>query len=137
LPLSAIEQVRLNVGDRGTPPILSDAEVQHFLDKNGGNVDAASGDAAIALAFYFATLADQTTGRMSISYSSRANTYRELAVQFGADGEVAPAFAGGISRSKVQADRDDQDLVQPQFTRDLHDDPQTERSDAQDRRLFP
>jgi len=133
MPLSLIEQVRLNIGDLGTPPFLTDAQIQHFLDESGGNVLIASGRAALALAFFFATKADQTTGRMSVGFSNRANAYRQMAVDLGV-GDLAiqptPMFNGGLSRDAIAATREDTDLVQPAFTRDLHDDPGTTRNDG-------
>lgn len=129
MPLSAIEQVRLNIGDLGTPPFLSDERVQHFLDQAGGDVDTASGKAAVALAFYFATKADQTTGRMSVQYSNRANAYRQMAIDFGVDGvDLAPPDVGGLSKAENAAVRRDPDLVQSVFTRNLHDNPSGETS---------
>lgn len=126
MALSLIDQVRLKIGDRATgepgTPILTDAEIQHFLDQTGDNVDEASGQAALALAFYFATKADQTTGRISINYTNRANAYRQMAIDFGVDGlEVAPAFIGGISKAENEIEEQNPDRIQPAFTRDLHE----------------
>lgn len=122
MALSQIQQVRLAIGDRDTPPILSDEEIQHFLD-TGGSVDAAIGQSAKALSMYFATKANQTTGRMSVSYSDRAKVYADLALRYGADIVVAPPYVGGISKSELEQSSQEPDLVQPAFTRDLHDNP--------------
>ncbi len=131
MPLSLIEQVRLNIGDLGTPPFLTDAQIQHFLDQEADNVDQASGRAAVALAFLFATKADQTTGRMSIGFSKRADAYRQMAIDFGVDGvQTAPPYVGGVSVAEAEASRQETDLIQPAFTRDLHDDRRAEVPDA-------
>lgn len=124
MALSSIAQVRLAIGDRDTPSILTDDEIQHFLDEAAGIVATAIGGAASALAFYFATKADQTTGRMSVAYSKRADTYRAMAIEFGVgiDDAVAGVFMGGQSQAALSSSREDTDLVQPTFTNDLHED---------------
>jgi hypothetical protein len=129
MPLTDIQIVRLNIGDKEPDAAnqhFTDAEIQHFIDTAAGDLDTASGDAAVRLALYFGTKADQTTGRVSTSFSDRASTYWEIAQQFGTSaqpGELAPVYVGGLSRSEIDSSREDTDLVQPAFTRDLNEDP--------------
>jgi len=126
MALSDIQIVRLNIGDKDAPTFFSDAEIQHFIDTAGGDLDIASGDAALRLAMYFGTKADQTTGRVSTGYSKRAETYWSIAQQFGTSTpsvDLAPVYVGGISKSEIETSRRDTDLVQPAFTRDLQEDP--------------
>lgn len=130
MALTDIEQVRLLIGDRDTPPIFTDPEIQHFLDI-GGSVNSAVGLAARSLSMYFATKADQTTGRMSIAYSGRAKTYADLAIRYGADLRKAAPYIGGISKAEINASRQETDLVQPVFTHDLHNNPNTDGNDAE------
>jgi hypothetical protein len=124
--LTSLQIVRLNIGDRGSPPYLSDDEINHFLTEFSGDTDLASSAAASAIAAYFATMADQTTGRMSVSYGARAQQYRLIALDFGPsvpESAVAGVFMGGQSQSRRSASREDTDRVQPIFTDDLHEDP--------------
>lgn len=129
MALSEVQQVRLKIGDRDTAdpstPILTDDEIQHCIDQHPGDLDAAAGECALALAFYFSTLADQTTGRISVNYTNRAKVYRDLANDLGiiddAGATIAPAFIGGISKSQNRVSEENDDRIQPEFKRDLHE----------------
>lgn len=128
MPLSDVQIVRLNIGDKEPDAAnqhFTDEEIQHFLDTAGGDIPTASGDAAVRLALYFGTKADQTTGRMSIAFSKRAETYWEIAQQFGTSAqptELGPFYTGGLSKSEHEQSHENEDAIQPAFERDTHDD---------------
>lgn len=99
---------------------FSDAEITWALTETA-NVYLCAAGLAGTLAIKFARQADKTTGDLSISYSTRARTFAELAAALTAQANrrsVPTPFAGGISKADKDTNRDDDDIVEPAFVRD-------------------
>ena len=63
MTLTDVEKVRLEIGLSGqAADILSDAEIQYFLDKNNYSVKKASLDAAKTVLFILAQLVHERSG---------------------------------------------------------------------------
>ena len=116
------DKVRFLVGDTDAgSPLLEDAEVMYLIESEGTAL-AASIAAAIGIAAKFSRLMDESAGDVSKSYSQRHEHYLKLSSslrQRNAEKCVVP-FAGGISESDKTILETDTDVVQPSFTRDLH-----------------
>lgn len=109
MALTSIQICRLQVGDTDPAlPFLSDETYQYYLDKNAGNIDTASLEAARAILFQLSTQSDETVSIFSVRGSTAAKTYRET-LQFylanpGANpflSKVQP-YASGISRQDMK-----------------------------------
>ena len=103
MPLSDVDKVRLLIGDLDAEPILSDLQVQHFLDESGGVVATAAVAAADAAANRLAMLSTrETTGGMSVDYGRRAELFRQRAVdlQTGVSAQFG-CYVGGIDQSEL------------------------------------
>ena len=105
MALTSIEQVRLIIGDTISPFILTDEEIQYFLDKYEGNVNRASIDSARCV--YVEILrypTKEVAGDIEVS-SQWASEYRKWLEMFLKDPNVSPfnpiAYAGGISKSDM------------------------------------
>ena len=102
MPLTDIEQVRLLIGDTDSADqILSDAQVQHFLDEADDVVRAAAAESAFAIHGILALRAvSETTGAMSVDLTRRAELYYQRALDLGGVpvGRMAGAYVGGVSR---------------------------------------
>jgi len=118
---SNLDLVRILVND--TTGSLSDETINYFL--------ASEPSVWYAAAMCCDTLASQaggqtslTVGDLSIAYS--AGEYKTMAKSYrirGARGAVP--FAGGISVSAKDTEKDDTDRVAPAFSIGMHDDPGT------------
>lgn len=76
---------------------------------------------AESLAGKYAGLVDKKIGDLSISYSQRAKQWAELAVKLRASSRqgLFTPWAGGLSQAEKRTNRENTDLVQPAFRRDL------------------
>ena len=124
MPLTSIEQVRLLIGDTDTADqILSDAQVQHFLDEADDVVRPAAAEAAFAIHGILSLRAvSETTGAMSVDLSRRAELYYQRALDLGGVpvGRMAGAYVGGVSQAELDSGREDEALPPRVFTGDLH-----------------
>ncbi|NPV63661.1 MAG: hypothetical protein HPY61_13740 [Methanotrichaceae archaeon] len=76
------DALRLKIGDvRQDDPLLSDQEVQYFLEKHSGNILLASIEACEALAARFARDAVEYVGDLNNSPAKKSENYLKLAVQ--------------------------------------------------------
>jgi len=120
------DHVRLLIGDTDCEDqLLSDGEILFFLDENGSAKSAAVA-AAQAIAAKFSRLADEKVGQVSVTYSQKAEHYRNLADTLKTQLSVtrlAP-YAGGISVSDKDLVESDTDRVNPAFTRTTHQNPE-------------
>lgn len=108
MALTPIQQVRLNVQDTDTDfPFLTDDEIQYLLDKNKGNVDRASLDAARIVLFKLAQSGEETVDIFSIKGSKAAEQYRLALELYINNPSLNPLnkdvtiYTGGISRSDM------------------------------------
>lgn len=105
--------------------LLSDEEYTWLLTQYG-SIEQAALQALYTLSRRYSLLADKAVGDLSISYSQLSANFAARAKEVldlagGAVGSVAVAtpYAGGLSISEKEADREDTDLVQPYFTPDM------------------
>jgi hypothetical protein len=118
------------VGDTdSTDQLVSDEEITYSVTTTGTTLLAAGGVAA-AIAAKFARKADRSVGDLSISYSQRYDHYLALSKDLIASandpmaGTLTPRpYSGGISVSDKDTRERDNDRVQPNFRRGLHDNP--------------
>lgn len=107
MALTLIQQVRLLVGDSGDPEILTDEDIQYFLDKYEDNVNRAALDAARAILFYLARWPTRERAGNYEVWNEWANAYRKALELFIKDPMFsvanAIAYAGGISKSDMLA----------------------------------
>lgn len=102
--------------------LMSDSEIE-FLLAEGGNPTNAAIRAVEGLMAKFARLCDEKVGQVSQSLSQKYSHYSQLLKTLkrrSALTNVAP-FAGGITESQKDVQENNQDRVDPFFTRDMHD----------------
>ena len=117
MALNAVQQVRLEIGDTDVAlPILADVEIEYFLQKNNNSVRRASLDAAKTILFKLSMdSADETVGLLSIKGHRAAEAYKEALKMYIKNPDLntvlqnAEVYAGGISRSDMQANVNDSD----------------------------
>ena len=105
MALTPIQEVRLTVQDN-TPGlyIISDDEIQYFLDKNNSNVVRASLDAAKVILLNLSMRGDSTVDILSLRGSKVAEQYRLALQLFLRDPYLNPIlanlniYAGNISK---------------------------------------
>lgn len=121
------DAVRLLTGDTDSlDPLLTDAEIAFYLSENGSNIYRAASEACKAIAAELLRLPDVRTGRVAISNRDRAKDLLALAEDLKKRflSTVAP-YAGGISKADKQTREEDDDRVEPFFTRNLFVQPGT------------
>lgn len=126
MALTPIQEVRVAVGDLDpTLPLLDDATYDYFLTKNTGSIRRASLDAARTILFQLSMRTDETVDIFSVKGSKSAEQYRMSLQMFLRDPNMNPVltsangYAGGISKSDMQANIDNSDnnyVVTPGFT---------------------
>ena len=110
MALTLIQQVRLNTQDN-TPGlyILSDAEIEHLLERNNNNVNRASVEAARIILFNLSMRSDETVDVFSLKSSTSAKAYIEalkMYINNPALNQVSAnvqGYVGGISLADMQA----------------------------------
>lgn len=128
LASSATNRLRLALGDTTVSnPEFQDEELQYLIDTFGES--EATIQAAERMAAKYARMADQSTGRISVSYSQIASTLFKLADRLRTNGTGAGStgavgvFCGGVKLSDRLANDSEADLVRPQFRYPQHDNP--------------
>lgn len=107
---SATDRVRLNVGDVW-PDMewLHDEDYQYFIDKNNGNENRATLDAARTLLFVLVRYTRERTGDIEVYGGDIFNNYFKALELILKDPNIAISvampYAGGISRSDMHANR--------------------------------
>lgn len=102
--------------------LLSNEEIESLISSEGGALQAAMRASEI-LAAKFARWCDEKVGQVSVSLSQRMKHYqalrddlkRRIAIRH------SEPFAGGLTHSQKDAVEDDDDRVEPFFTRDTND----------------
>ncbi len=124
---NARDSIRFLVGDTDTnDQLVSDEEIAWTNSQVTGS-DTATTDlytvayrVMLAIASKFSRLADQAIGDMKVNMSQKADNARtqaeQLRVLAGRENLVPVPYAGGISISDKQIDRDNADRVDPFFT---------------------
>ena len=110
MTLTDVEKVRLEIGLSGqAADILSDAEIQYFLDKNNYSVKKASLDAAKTVLFILAQLVHERSGsELEIWNHTWFENYMKVLQlyitnpNFSVALEQAKVYAGGISATDIR-----------------------------------
>lgn len=131
---SDLDAVRFTLGDTDADcPLLLDAEI-NFLVTNEGDARSAAAAGARSIAAKFARQADEKVGDISVKFSQKSKQYFELADKL--EDEVGTflgkPIATGISISKKRINVLDDDLVEPAFTRGVHEHPGARTRDFDD-----
>ena len=133
---SAKDALRFHLGD--TDPEdqqLSDQEIYYLLDLKAGNVYLATAEAARSLAGKYSRQSDKAVGDLRLSLGQKADHYWELARKMELQGlKRATPYAGGISVSDKEKQRQDEDRVKPDFKRDMMENPSAVRANDLRRR---
>ena len=116
MALTPIQIIRLTVQD-STPGlyIISDDEIQYFLDKNEGNLNRTSLDCARVILLNLSMRGNAVVDILSLSGSKVASEYRLALQMFLRDPSMNPVltncqgYAGGISVSDMQSNVDNTD----------------------------
>ena len=116
MALNLIQIIRLNIQDTVAGLyILSDAEIEYFLQKNENNINRTSLDCARVILLNLSMRGDSVIDILSIKGSKAAEQYRLSLQMFLRDPNMNPVltncqgYAGGISISDMQANVDNQD----------------------------
>ena len=116
---SAIDRLRLNVGDIYAVEILNDATYTYYLTKNEDNERRATRELFTVLLFALSRYTRERAGDIEVYGSDYFRNYLDavkLAITNPAiDSITAIPFAGGISRSDMATRANDPDAVQKQF----------------------
>ena len=121
---SALDGIRFLIGDTDTnDQLLSNEEITWVNSQVTGSTTStaslyeSSYRCMISIASKFSRLADQSVGELSVSMSQKAEGARTQAKELKAlsskEGGVPTPYAGGITKSDKDIDRENSDLVQP------------------------
>lgn len=119
---SAVDRVRLACGDIDTTLVfLDDATYQYYLDKNSGNEKRTARELMPIILLSLAKMRRERAYQVEVYGADTFNNYMQalkLALSNPAiyDVEFTP-YAGGISRSDMQANSDDNDTLSPKIYR--------------------
>jgi len=110
MALTPLQQIRLIIQDN-TPGlyIISDDELQYFLEKNNDNITRASMDAAKVVLLNLSMRGDESVDIFSIRGSKQASEYRLSLQMFLRDPNTNPyiqdvkGYVGGVSKSDMQS----------------------------------
>lgn len=124
-----LNTVRLLVGDTDTlDPQKDNEEITFALTENGNNVYYAGAWVARAIASkYSRKVNTELSGSLKADYSDLASQYRTLADSLEYQGKTSGAsvgvLAGGITKSRVEAVREDTNRIEGSFRRDRFKNP--------------
>lgn len=106
--LTEIQKVRLECGDTQVPPfqIMSDEEIQYFLDKNSGSIRRASIDVAKSILFKISSQVDSRADVLELFGSQFFRAYKEALTLYLKDQNFSivgfcQPYAGGISKEDI------------------------------------
>lgn len=112
---SALDRIRLAVGDTLPQPILDDDTYQWLLDKYQDNETRAAIDAAQMILFNLTRYVRERTGDIEVYGGNFFDNYRDALMEWlrnpNLSSIVAMPYAGGISVSDMQANNDNPDNV--------------------------
>jgi hypothetical protein len=125
------DKIRLAVGDTdSTDPQITDEEIAYlalpYTTSARAGILQAAADCADTIAAKYARKVNIAVDKAKRDAEVLAKHYADLATalrtQATASAGVAP-YAGGVSISDMETDRDNSDVVQPAFSRTLHEVP--------------
>ena len=131
---NARDAIRFLVGDTDTnDQLLNDEEIAWVNNQVTGSDTAttalyeAAWRSMVAIASKFSRLADQAVGDLKVDLFQKATNARAQADQLKAlalrEGNVPTPYAGGITVSDKDIDRDNSNMIQPSFARGQFRDP--------------
>ncbi len=116
MALTAIQQVRLLIQDNSPGLyIISDDEINFFLERNSNNINRTAVEAAKVVLLNLSMRSDTSTDILSIKGSKAAEAYRLALELFIKSPDLNPVlqntsgYAGGISIADMQANIDNLD----------------------------
>jgi hypothetical protein len=116
------DQVRFLIGDTDSKDqLLLDGEITWLLSQANNSPYGAAIRGCEQIMAKFSRMADETVGRVSISFSQKAKGYATLIGQLRqrqAIDDCMP-YAGGLSVTDKEARAADRDATQPAFTREI------------------
>lgn len=124
-----LNATRLLLGDTNSlEPLVQDAEVNFSLGQNGNNVYfSASWLARVVASKYAREVNVELDGQLSADFSDLSKQYTKLADDLEYQGKTAGAklgvYAGGITKTSIEAARLQTNRVQPSFRRDQFHNP--------------
>lgn len=114
--MTPIEEVRLEIGLLGQAyQLLSDEEIQYFLNKNNGNIRRASSSAGKTVLFILSQLVHTKASELESWDNDWFNNYYKTLQMYMNDPNFSFAingampYAGGISVSDIRANVDNSD----------------------------
>ena len=131
---TSLNKVRLTIGDTDSgDPLLTNEEIQFRID-NEATIWSAAASCADDIAAKFSRQVDKSVGDLRLSASQKVTQYRDLAMSIRSRKGLLHAlpFAGGISVTGKETHEEDEDLVQPDIRRGIHDNPDITDSDDND-----
>ena len=122
LSTSSLYRARLALGLKNPEErILQDAEIEFLITDVGGDEKLALGDIAQRVAMVYVRLADQTTGAVSVSHQSRAESWIKMADRYRR--KLGSIFVGGAGKADVNTRDLDDDRTEDTFAVGMHDNP--------------
>ena len=117
MALTDVEKIRLEIGLLGdNESVLSDDELQYFLDKNSNNVKRACLDSAKTILFILSQLVHERSGtELEIWNHTRFENYLKVLQMyidnpaFSIKFDGVKFYAGGISKTDIRNNIDDMD----------------------------
>ena len=120
--LQPLDQIRFLVGDTdASAPLLQDEEIA-FIRTQSTGVYGAAASACRAISAKFARRVHEEVGDLKLYNDQMQLQYRELADTLDARAKTyALPTAGGVYASEKEAYSANDELVQPTFSRGMHD----------------
>ena len=116
---SAIDRVRLRLGDTTCPYILDDQTIDYYITKNSNNENQAYKELLTVMLFSLSRLTRERVGDVEVYGSEYFRQYYDAVKLALSNPElnyiVAMPFAGGISRSDMATNQQDVDSVDKPF----------------------
>lgn len=117
------DKVRFLVGDTdSTDQLVTDEEITWALE--GSTIYSAASTIAQSISAKFSRLADKDVDDLSIKYSQIAKAYMDKAIslkKLDNEKSFASPYLGGISKAEKDVASENNDLVQPEFKKDMFD----------------
>lgn len=102
-----IESIRIELGDTSELPVMTDTEIQYFLDKNSGSLRRATMDTAKSMLLKLSMVSDEQVDIFSIKGAAAAKNYMQALKMYISNPDLNPIYnnampyAGGISKSDM------------------------------------
>jgi len=115
--MDLLMQLRVLIGDISEPYILDDDILQHYLDKNGGNISLAAKEIMpIILVNLSTTSVREREGQVEVFGSERVKNYLDTLEHLNSAGSsltknYASPTIGGVRKSEVERVRKDPESV--------------------------